>query len=480
MTLAMTVGAHAASNTWTGILNKNWDTTTANWTNPPIWTNGEDGVFEAQGVGTLIIAGGVTAHNLTFNATGYTITGSALTLNGAAPTISANPGVSTVINCVLAGSGGLIKAGEGALILSAANTYGGGTSIAQGTLQLGDGGSTGSITGNVTNNATLIFNRLGTVTFPGIISGSGTLTKDSPGTLILTGTSTYSGGTTVSGGTLIVNGSLAGSGMASVLPGAQLGGIGSIAGPVMIPPDGILEPGHGGIGTLTTGSLVLTGTYACELSGTTHDQIAVGGDLDLTGAILDISTLNPLTAPEYVIATYSGTLTGTHTTTGLPSGYTVDYTVPGQVRLILTGMLTFGPGAVITGDNIVWTLPCGTDVTALAPTYTLSPQTTGDPPSGTLRDFSTPQTYTVYDVTQTIIRTYTVTVKLQGPPQPFLLFNTGVDANSLVLAAGTVDPHFTLTVNPNGGGTNAFAINAVGGWLANTTASKWISPSIYG
>ena len=48
---------------------------------------------------------------------------------------------------------------QGTLILSAANTYTGGTTISAGTLQLGNGGATGSIVGDVTDNGTLAFDR---------------------------------------------------------------------------------------------------------------------------------------------------------------------------------------------------------------------------------------------------------------------------------------------------------------------------------
>ncbi len=41
----------------------------------------------------------------------------------------------------LSGDGALVKAGDGALIFDAANTYTGGTQIAAGTLRLGTGGS---------------------------------------------------------------------------------------------------------------------------------------------------------------------------------------------------------------------------------------------------------------------------------------------------------------------------------------------------
>ena len=43
----------------------------------------------------------------------------------------------------------LQKVGVGTQILSGANTYTGGTTVTSGTLQIGNGGTTGSITGDV-------------------------------------------------------------------------------------------------------------------------------------------------------------------------------------------------------------------------------------------------------------------------------------------------------------------------------------------
>ena len=88
------------------------------------------------------------------------------------------------------------------------NTYNGTTLISGGTLQLGDGGTTGSLatTSAITNNATLAFNRSNAVTqgtdFAAVIGGTGNVTQAGTGTTTFTGANTYTGTTTVSNGTL--------------------------------------------------------------------------------------------------------------------------------------------------------------------------------------------------------------------------------------------------------------------------------------
>ena len=101
------------------------------------------------------------------------------------------------------GSGAsLLKVGAGTLILSGDNTYTGLTAVLAGTLQLGEGGTSGSIIGNVFNHTTLAVNRSDTYTYAGSIIGDGALVQMGPGTTILTGNSFYLGGTTISAGTL--------------------------------------------------------------------------------------------------------------------------------------------------------------------------------------------------------------------------------------------------------------------------------------
>ncbi len=129
-------------------------------------------------------------------------------------------------------SGSLTKAGLGTLVLSGDNTYSGGTTIVSGTLQIGVGGTGGTLgAGNVINNAALVFNTSDDNSYSGAFSGSGTLTHDGTGTTTLSGVSTYSGATAVNAGMLIVNGSLGGD--ITIASGANIGGEASTTGNVV-------------------------------------------------------------------------------------------------------------------------------------------------------------------------------------------------------------------------------------------------------
>lgn len=108
----------------------------------------------------------------------------------------------------------LTKDGVGTWTLTGTNTYGGTTTIANGVLQIGAGGNSGSLgSGIVTNNGALVFNRTGTLLVSGPVRGTGSVINDGTGTVILANDNTYSGGTTINAGTLQVgnggsNGSL--------------------------------------------------------------------------------------------------------------------------------------------------------------------------------------------------------------------------------------------------------------------------------
>jgi len=104
-----------------------------------------------------------------------------------------------------AGALSIVKTGSGTFTLTGANTYTGTTTISAGVLQVGSGGTTGTLgSGAVTNNASLIINRSDALTIANGISGSGSLTQAGAGTTTLTGDSSYSGSTTINAGVLSV------------------------------------------------------------------------------------------------------------------------------------------------------------------------------------------------------------------------------------------------------------------------------------
>lgn len=110
----------------------------------------------------------------------------------------------------ITGTARLTVAGAGSVLLTGDNTYSGGTEIAGGTLQVGNGGTTGSLQGNLINNGgRLTFNRSSSLSYGGGISGNGGLRKIGAGILTLTGANTYSGGTDINGGAIAVSTSTA-------------------------------------------------------------------------------------------------------------------------------------------------------------------------------------------------------------------------------------------------------------------------------
>lgn len=118
----------------------------------------------------------------------------------------------------------VLVGGPGAVVLAASNLYTGGTTIAGGTLQLGNGGSSGSVLlGSViVDNGTLAFDRSNYVSqgadfSPAAITGTGGVAQLGAGTLNLTGSNTYAGVTAVNQGTLLLNFSAAGAPVSNII-----------------------------------------------------------------------------------------------------------------------------------------------------------------------------------------------------------------------------------------------------------------------
>jgi len=399
--------------TWVGDGSTNaWDYTTVNWLNsgtPAVFSDGNFVTFDDTGSSTppVNLTATLQPASIIVNATAnYTFSGSG-NISGTATLAKTNSGTLTILTTnnysgittisqgilqlgngtisgsigtngiqnsgslvldlpgsnnlpnIISGSGQLFQASPGTTILTASNSYSGGTTIGAGSLQLNTGAWFGS--GNVTNNGLLTFNSTGNATVSEVINGTGAVTLANSGTLTLTGNNTYSGGTTISKGTLLVNnssGSGVGAGAVTVASGATLGGSGFIAGPVTINSGGIFTPGNL-VGTLTVNNnfTANSGAILNYTLGTSSDKTIVSGNLNLSGA-LNITAGSGFTSGTYTLFTYGGAFALGSLTINLPASTTgtISTNTPGQVNLVvgtLQSNIPAFPGALGYGANAV-------------------------------------------------------------------------------------------------------------------------------
>ena len=189
--------------------------------------------------------------------------------------------------------------------------------------------------------------------------GQTSVVKNGTGTWVLGGSNSYTGATNVNAGTLKVSGTLNGNSAVTVLPSATLTGNGTVKGAVAINSGATIAPGDS-VGTLTTGSITLSGTYACEIDGAVADRITSTGDLTISSsATLAFSILNAPTLYSYVIASWGGVLSGTFSNvTGKPVGYDLVYdSVLKQIRLDYTNTWTGSINSNWDTTTANWTLP---------------------------------------------------------------------------------------------------------------------------
>ncbi len=181
------IGYNLANLVWTGAA----DNTTWNVFNTANWSNGAGAQYTDAALVVFNDSSSAAANSVNLTDTVYptSVTVSSSTNNFAISGVGS-----------IAGLGTLAKSGSSTLILATNNTYSGGTTISAGTLQIGNGGTVGSIIGSVVDNGALVFNRSDSFAFAGAISGTGSVTKNGAGTLTVSGANTYSGGTTIRGG----------------------------------------------------------------------------------------------------------------------------------------------------------------------------------------------------------------------------------------------------------------------------------------
>ncbi|MEY4488927.1 MAG: hypothetical protein RIQ79_1435, partial [Verrucomicrobiota bacterium] len=227
---------------------------------------------------------------------------------------------------------GIVKSGNGTLLLTANTTYTGATSVAAGTLQIGNGGTSGSVTGSIATSGVLRFNRSDSVTLGSVISGTGSVEFIGTGDTTLSANNTYSGNTTLSAGSLVLNTGLglqnsrlnylSGGGTLIVQDPVLAITLGALSGDKAIPltntlgtPLALTVGGNGG-STTYSGSPAGTGT---TFTKTGSGTFSVGGTHTYSGAgLVSAGVLGIETGADFSVA---GTFS-LSTTTG--AGLTVN------------------------------------------------------------------------------------------------------------------------------------------------------------
>ena len=269
-----------------------WNAATTNWTsakgnNNNAWDGSLAAIFTGT-AGTVTIADGYTAQAdaLSFLSDGYLIDAAGtgeLQLSGPAIVEVQGTATEAQIAATISGTSGLEKTGLGTLILAGDNTYSGGTLISNGTLQVGNGGTSGSIAGDVSNQGQLIFNRSDDFSFTGTISGTGALIKNGSGTLVLSGNNSYSGGTEIAAGSLQGNtDSLQGDILNDGVLVFDQGSDGSFDDEIS---------GSGSLNKTGSGRLILTGNNSYTGGTTVSTGILQGNTDSLQGDILNNGVL---------------------------------------------------------------------------------------------------------------------------------------------------------------------------------------------
>jgi autotransporter-associated beta strand protein len=349
----------------------------------------------------------------------------------------------------------LVKAGPGKLIITANQGYSARTFIHGGTLQIGNGGTTGvlALASNIINNSALIVDRSNDITQTNVISGTGTLTKTGTGTLTLGTANTYTGATTVTGGLISIGavGSL-GSTASLTLDGGGIrwtaaADIPSIpttigaGGATLDTATGVAATLVGSIGNSGTGFVVKSGTGSLTLSGANTYS---GGTTVSAGSLIAANGSGSATGSGAVSVASGGTLGGT----GIIAG-SVNVTTGGKVTPgTSVGNLTVGDLDLDAGSLLDYEFS-GTNDLITAGAVNIDGGTIALYQEGGTTAFTTPGTYNLIAYTS-----------LTGSPTSLAVSN---QQPGFSYTFGSNGSHVTLTIATTG---------AVRNWT-NAAGSTW-------
>ncbi len=367
----------------------------------------------------------------------------------------------------------VLKYGPGKLILSGPNGHSGGTTIIEGTVEVG--GTVGTLAGGeVRNFSNLVLNRsAGTLILNQVISGTGVLRTQGAGVYELNGVNTYTGATQLNGGTAVL-GNAASFGATS---GLSFGG-------------GALRHGTGNTNDITTlpvtinagGATIDTNannvTYANAMNGAGGLTKIGDGVLTLAGANGYAGTTTVNAGRVNVTGSLAGgasvgnggTLGGSGTIAGTTTVNTSGIFSPGNsVGTLTTGSLSLNAGSILNYEFS--TSPAANDLTVVTNSGGLSINGGGLNllVADTVNPFGIAGTYNIFQYSGAIGGTgvSSLSVLNQLPGFAYSFDTSGGFVRVIVTSLGTIGT-WTLDGNgswgtsgnwsggiPNGGGDSA-------------------------
>lgn len=451
----------------------------ATWTSTSLGaglTLGSPASWSGIGVAGAQSAIGITGSGtLTLGSAGIEMSAAAVNLTLGVPLVlggnqswTVNANRTLAVSGIISGASSVLtKSGTGNLTMAnASNTYGGGTIINAGQLRMDLQANAALGTGPVTLNGGQLFLERITAANALIVTGgnllpsngfgntwNGTVTLNS--TLIITGDG--------NSGNMNFNGVISGAG------GLTLNGPNALK-PVLAVANSYSGPTSVTACTLRCDHVNALGTGPLSISSAPNSKV----NLNYSGT-RNIASLTLGGVPQ------SG---GTHGSTASPATFKNDtyFSGTGTVTVPLSpakDILTFSFGALgaaaVGANTVHLDVPNGTDRTALAPTYTLSPGATCLPVSGTPLNFTSPQSYTV-TAQDGSTKAYTVTVAEAVLPNIFS-WATAASGNwsdaskwtneESIVVAPQAGGRATYTLNFNAAGTYTATQNLNAGFLLN-------------
>ena len=215
----------------------------------------------------------------------------------------------------------------------------------------------GSATASVTSNSRLVAATGYASTLNSVVVASGSALQVQAGSSLVTGTVSVS-----SGGVATVDGSLEGTSGISVVSGGILNGTGQVQNLSSVPSGATVSAGDGAIpgrlemitsATFTSGSTI--GIPLNEASGSINGQIQVDNLLTLGNATLAVTAVGPITRNAYIVASYQSLSGSLGSITGMPAGYSPNYSyVDGaplpHIALVKAGLVTTSAATSVTGN----------------------------------------------------------------------------------------------------------------------------------